>query len=122
MAVFINAIAPLSTVFAKSSFSEEDELSSLFGDKILICTPFGYKYVSFDELDDMDTSDQEDSASHCSLCQINTDEDKPYLADIKSVMAIEIHQAKSHFIVQHNILKSNRRFSPSIPRAPPVSL
>ncbi|MDG1857948.1 MAG: hypothetical protein P8I94_02520, partial [Emcibacteraceae bacterium] len=49
-AVILNAMAPLSVVAKEYFASDNASVEMLFGNKILICTPTGFKYISIDEL------------------------------------------------------------------------
>ncbi|MDG1997444.1 MAG: hypothetical protein P8J14_13175 [Emcibacteraceae bacterium] len=120
LALFINAMAPLSAVFSNPTHEDDAAIEALFGDKILICTPLGYKYVSLNELDGMSDEQKQNSSSHCSLCLITTGDDKAYIADLNTFIKIELQKASLNYYALKSVLKSNKRFSPSIPRAPPI--
>lgn len=67
--LFFNALAPISIVVAQFTAADETSMESLFGDNILICTPSGYKCISFDEFEN------------------NTDGDGPQLETDYRIMA-----------------------------------
>ena len=123
IALFFNAFSPFSVVLNQFWQDDTSAIETLFGDKILICTPFGYKYVSLDELDETDMGHDEipDTNSHCSLCMITMDHEKLYLVDFTSLIELEILEAKSTYILIRSILKSVADFSIASPRAPPFS-
>lgn len=123
MALFINAFAPFSVVLNQFRHNDDSSIEALFGDKILICTPFGYKYISIDELDEMDIdkNNTPNANSHCSLCLITTDDEKTFLFEFKTLIEIEILHARSTFIRIRTVLKSITAYSIAIPRAPPFS-
>ena len=68
LALLLNAALPsiLSLINAAS-----DEQSSLFGDKILICTSTGAKYISIADYENGNLPADYDPRPHCPLCILN---------------------------------------------------
>lgn len=120
VAVFLNAIAPLSIAVNQSANANETALEQLLGDKILICTPFGFKYVSLDELSKSQRGDGDASLTHCPLCQISTHVNALYIVDLTTLFEIEIKTADNQFYTTLQSQKTKTNHNDANPRAPPT--
>ncbi len=121
-AVFLNAAAPLSAVADQLFPSEEASLESLLGSKIIICTPTGFKYISYDDFHNNSGHGLPDDQSHCALCQISTDDNPLFQFTAKAIYEIEIVIAAAKFNVLQNVQKLKSRFALPVLRAPPFLL
>lgn len=120
--LFFNAIAPLSVVAKEFSSSSDTEIEALYGDKILICTPAGFKYISIDELNDLESNGQNTDQSHCPLCQISVFSTILSLVDISSFNAFS-DAILDQTIYEENDLPLSSALARNIKaRAPPISL
>ncbi len=78
VAFLLNVMLPFVAVYdtqqALASHSEQSSsnsnLSSLLGDKILICTSSGFKWVSWDDLQQDNNQTQSHSKYQCALCYL----------------------------------------------------
>ena len=122
LVVFLNAIAPLSVVAKELSTSADTGIEALFGEKILICTPTGFKYISIDELHDLQHGDQNAAQSHCPLCQINVFSSLLALVDFGSINFISDHQSDHKIIVESDLFRPGLLFGSVNARAPPIFL
>lgn len=117
--LFFNAIAPLSVVAKELSSSGDTGIEALYGDKILICTPAGFKYVSIDKLNDLDSSGQNVDQSHCPLCQISVFSTILSLVDISSFNAFSACSLDQEIYEENDLLLSSALFRNIKARAPP---
>ncbi|MCC3861658.1 DUF2946 domain-containing protein [Pseudemcibacter aquimaris] len=117
LVILINALAPLS-VAAKDLSGVED----LFGDKIIICTPTGIKYVSIDELNGLTSSDQDQSQSHCPLCLIKVSASVLYAINLSDAYEIEHRKSNGQVFSADHINRSASIIGAANPRAPPAFL
>ncbi len=122
LAVFFNAVAPLSFVVNQFANAEENSADALFGDKILICTPAGFKYISFAELEERQNHGEDEQQSHCSLCQISVDKNVLYILSTKELCLIEFHTTSNQYYITTQTQKSKARYQLASPRAPPIFL
>ena len=122
MVLFFNAVAPLSIVITQFYSVDEASAESLFGDKILICTPSGYKYISFDEFEENSGKENNEQLSHCSLCLINTDSANYYLPDTHILNNLQITAAKDVYYILRYSLRLKTLHQVAQPRAPPSYL
>jgi len=77
LAFLVNAILPsISLASAASNPAENDPtlaaLQSVVGDRFLICTPSGNKWVSWDELSGDNTDPSSTPRPQCALCTLPT--------------------------------------------------
>jgi hypothetical protein len=81
LAFLINAFVPFFAIYnipqasAATQEQTQDKENSFFGDKILICTSAGFKWVSLDDLESFQDLEQQDDAPHsssfeCPLCYV----------------------------------------------------
>ncbi len=86
LAFLVSILLPFAAVYNPSA--AEAAQSSVFGDRILICTIDGFKWVSLDELDGEqeghDRSDQR--AFECALCYISAYVTKDFMASAYEVV------------------------------------
>lgn len=122
MIVFLNAIAPISVVARELSGSDDTTAEALFGDKILICTPTGFKYISIEELNDRQSGGRDQQQSHCPQCLIKVSATVFTTVEFDNSFEIEYRNTTD----QVNITKSEQDpisiSSASNPRAPPIFL
>lgn len=122
MVVFLNAIAPLSVVAKEFSASDELAAEALFGNRIIICTPIGFKYISIDELHNRQNKGEEEQQSQCMLCQINVSAAILAAVDLSSQFEIEFFNTTRQIYVTDFLQKPTILFNASNPRAPPPFL
>lgn len=122
LAFFLNAIAPLSVVAKEFSTSDNVATESLFGDKILICTPTGFKYISIDELNASQNGNQNGPQNHCLLCQISMSGNILYAIDLTNTFEFQYYKSAQKINDAELYLKPTSVFNTSKPRAPPVFL
>lgn len=122
LVVLINAFAPLSVVAKEMFLSDDTSVEALFGEKILICTPYGFKYISIDTLNDHKKGDQQEPSSHCPLCQISVLSSILYQVDFSRYFEFEDREKDKSIFVATPFLKSMSLFKAANPRAPPVFL
>lgn len=121
LALFVNAIAPISVAFAQQVSAEEAELEALFGDKIIICTPFGYKYIDLEDFKNGEHPTEDGSSFHCSLCGININGDILYTPSSIEIYYKEI-SASAYYHQGIEYYFDNIEATGQInPRAPPAS-
>lgn len=72
MAFVMNALSPFFAVYSTQSAqaAEQNALSAIFGEKTLICTPEGFKWVSWAELQDREHAPDPDKQFKCPLCYV----------------------------------------------------
>jgi hypothetical protein len=70
MAFAMNAMLPFfaSVTTTSAQAAEQNELSSLFGEKILICTATGFKWVTWAELQDQKQQPAQSDYYKCPVC------------------------------------------------------
>ena len=117
--VFLNAMAPLSVVAKDFSNSDDATAEALFGDKIVICTPTGFKYISVDELNDRQNNGSDNAQNHCPLCLIKISSFVLNAVDLDSSFDFEIINAEQKIFVADFSDKSANLISSTNPRAPP---
>lgn len=81
MAFTMNAMLPFFASFntASAQAAEQTELSSLFGEKILICTATGFKWVTWAELQDEKQQPAQSDFYKCPVCFAGTYGTQNYL-------------------------------------------
>jgi len=122
LAVFFNAIAPLAVVAKEFSASDNMSVESLFGDKILICTPSGFKYINIDELHENQNNGGNGQQSHCPLCQINAPAHILFAIDLTDSFEFEYRNPANQFYETKQSQKLKSLLSTAKPRAPPFFL
>lgn len=121
LALLINAILP--AFLAHDNFRNADtkaleELSGKDG-KVLICTSYGYKYVSIAELEEENKkpSNNKPSCPICVLASSNTKAFTPHIAELDlQYSRIELIS----FFIFNDEIKIDNNISYKSPRAPPV--
>jgi len=74
--------------------------SSLFGEKILICTSAGYQWVSlsyFEDAPDTEPEDQHNSYLKCPLCYLVEDETVDVINSHSHVVAVFEHRQTTYY-------------------------
>jgi len=122
LAVFLNAVAPLSVVAKEFSAQNNVSTESLFGDKILICTPTGFKYISIEELHERQNNGENEQQTHCLLCLIKTSENILIAIDLLNFSDFEYLNLEKRFFNINWLQKPHSIFSAAKPRAPPFFL
>jgi len=118
LALFLNAIAPLSFALAHNA-DQNSGIEELFGNKILICTPLGYKYISLDEFKNGAAPEDHDTRPHCPLCVINMAADHPYIPTDFVIEYPHITPIKPHYHGVSQNFTLNEIYTNANPRAPP---
>lgn len=74
IAFVMNALLPFFAVYdipkANAVEPSQQELSSVFGEKILLCTADGFKWVSWDELQEQPPAQEHAPKYECALCYV----------------------------------------------------
>ncbi len=122
LVVFFNAIAPLSVIAHEVPSAESSATETLFGDKILICTPMGFKYISIEELNERQNNGQDGKPNHCPLCLINVASYILIAVDLGTIFEIEYQTSDNQNYVIEKSLTSKSFSSVVKPRAPPFLL
>ena len=65
-----------------------DDLSALIGDKVLLCTSTGYKWVSLTELQDQESAPETGAHYKCPLCYLNVDKPETIPSDYSTLAAV----------------------------------
>lgn len=122
LVVFLNAIAPLSVIAHEVPSAESSVTEALFGDKILICTPTGFKYISIEELNERQNKGQDGQQNHCPLCLINVAAYILVAVDLGTLFEIEYQTSgNQNYDVETSL--TSKSFSSAVkPRAPPFLL
>lgn len=81
MAFVMSVFLPFFAVYSIPSASAalENNQSSLFGDKILICTKNGFKWVSWEDLEDEEHTPEPTKHFKCAVCYVSAHEAKDLL-------------------------------------------
>ncbi len=122
LVVFLNAIAPLSVIAHEVSNVESATTEELFGDKILICTPMGFKYISIEELNERQNNGRDGQPYHCPLCLINVAAHILIAVDFTTIFEIEYQNSGKQIYDTKQSLTSKSFLSAAKPRAPPFLL
>jgi len=119
LALFFNAISPLFISFANASTLATKD--SPFGDKILICTAEGFKYVNIEDFANGDYPQENDSRPHCPLCIINTVKTDKFIPTITTIKALKVTTTKIHYHILGQVTSYRAAVNNINPRAPPNS-
>ena len=114
-----NGIAPLSVVAKEFYASDDATAESLFGDKIFICTPSCFKYISIDELHERQKNGQDEPQNHCPLCQISALEHLLFAIHLNDTVEFPHHRFTDSFDGSNHTQKPKQLFNAANPRAPP---
>ena len=83
LAFIANVFVPFFAVYniPSAQAAEKSELSSFFGDKILICTSDGFKWVTWEELQNEENEHPDPNQKHyeCPLCYVSAHGVKDFL-------------------------------------------
>lgn len=92
----MNVIMPFFAIYnvqqavaAEASQSQSGEMTSMFGEKVLICTPSGFKWVSWDNLLDGKEKVPEHSQYKCALCYVSANSAKTTLPVLELVFDLQ---------------------------------
>ena len=121
-AIFLNAMAPLSVVAKEISPADTASIDALFGDKIVICTPTGFKYVSIDELNERQKTGQDNSENHCPLCLINAFDTIQFTLSSENSFEFQYFYSARKFYNTERAQKPEPFLNSARPRAPPTIL
>lgn len=129
LAFLVNAILPSISLASIASNSAQNDpsiaaLQSVVGDRFLICTPSGNKWVSWDELSEGNTDPSSTPRPQCSLCTLPTFGTTAALIGfdgiiLPTVLTLETVQVQP---VTEEHLIDVFRFRGAFSRAPPFSL
>ena len=120
LAFLVSTLLPFAAVYNPSAAAQ----SSVLGDRILICTIDGFKWVSLDELDGEqqghDRSDQQ--AFECALCYISAYATKDFIAPAYEVVEhTSSHEQKLRFGLSGYKAQGRSAAYAYQSRAPPAS-
>jgi len=98
-----------------------DDLSALIGDKVLICTSTGYKWVTLSEWQDEEPVPESGKHYKCPLCFLHVDKPETILSDYSILLSVSSnYQVSIYSGVPVEYPKTIRLlFGPST-RAPPA--
>lgn len=125
LAAFIaNVFIPFFAVYNPSSAqaAEASEQSSLFGEKILICTEYGFKWVSWDELSQEGDEKPKPNKKHyeCPLCYVSAHGLKDFLSVSKVIWTQDLFETQTIIYSSANdIAKFRYALAGYQTRAPP---
>jgi hypothetical protein len=90
LAFVFNLLLPFFATYNLSSVqaSSEASLASLIGDKILICTQSGYKWISLSELQGGESVPETEAHFKCPLCFLQVDKPASIPADYSAVALV----------------------------------
>ena len=85
LAFLVSILLPFAAVYNPSAAQASE--SSLFGDRILICTIDGFKWVSLDDVgtEQEDHGDSNQKEFECALCYVSAHATKDFLASVHDV-------------------------------------
>ena len=118
VAFIINATVPFFETYNSSlNTPKTKEISSVFSEKILICTSDGFRWVSLEDWDG--NSSQEHPDYECALCYLSSKDGDYITSSLYRVKPISLYKSKSHFITSSDrtAYKLFQYISPS--RGPP---
>lgn len=126
-AFFVNILLPFAAVYNPSSAqaAQKIEKSALFGEKILICTADGFKWVTWEELEQKQGKHPgpgEKQHYECPLCYIAAHATKDFLPATQVIFTYTItekQQARLNF--SDDVLQSRFSAYAYQSRAPPYS-
>ena len=122
MAFVMNALLPFFAVYTipSAQAAEQEELSSPFGEKILICTSNGFKWVAWEELQNEEHHPVPSNDYKCPLCYVAAHGLKVFLpaSDYILTHTLSLGAPPLPFEEQHNF-RIKRFLSGHFSRAPP---
>lgn len=124
IAFFTNAILPV-FVLAHSEISflknNKDELPSIFGNKILICTVEGLKWISWEDLSNDSEIPDKNKNFKCELCYLSSNSFKEFLVSNNQLKLSSSFEKKyvHSFVLKDNHTKNSFKPSSYFTRAPP---
>lgn len=120
LAFLLNALLPFFAVYDIPHQSAAKEMSSLFGEKVLICTGDGFKLVTWADLESGKEKHNPSSHYKCPLCYVAAHGMKDMVTpDAVTLASIEI-SASGHAIYDYRLSALTLQSSFSS-RAPPAS-
>ena len=117
LALFINALIPF---YAKyNPPTAQTELSSIFGDKVLICTKNGFEWVSINDFASGKAIPEQHEDIQCALCYMSAA--AKYFPPVQEKQLFAIKQQYIFALLENITIATNyRQFIPPS-RAPPLS-
>ncbi len=121
IAFIFNAIVPFFAVYnLPTGNAEANELSSVFGDKILICTDDGFKLVSLTDLKNGRELPKHSSKYECALCYVAHKNDKNFVVSDFAINFVQPYWITYKFLPKSDDLSGQSFDSTADPRAPPL--
>ncbi len=123
IAIMLNALLPFYAISSLASVqaAENNEYSLTFGEKILICTDGGFKWVTKEELQDIDTTFDYGSHLKCPLCYVLAHGQSNLLpADEQAAIYVPTRAAAPKAISSFDLTISEIVLLGRFSRAPPV--
>ena len=120
IALLFNAVSSLN--FSFNVASADSGVRSLFGDKILICTSSGLKYISFEDFKKGDYPKDKSTRSHCPLCIVNNASDDNFTLTATKTKSLPISVAKTRYSQTLKVVFRHEATNNIQPRASPYFL
>lgn len=120
IAFVLNAIVPFFAVYnLPTNDAQASELSSVFGEKILICTSDGFKWISLKDLQNGKDLPKHNSRYKCALCYVAHKTDKKLAASEVVASFIQPYVVTYKFPPRSEHITHQSFDSTAHPRAPP---
>jgi hypothetical protein len=121
-ALLLQLTLPFFAVYSLPAPAQAEQLSKLFGGKILICTEQGFRFVSADELAEQQPTPH--PQLKCALCYLPAEIDGD-IADSQSGPSLSLAQKYAKDRITHVLQSSTLRqgkaeYPPAPTRAPPL--
>ena len=90
LAFVFNLLLPFFASYSLSSAqaASANDLSALIGDKVLICTSTGYKWVSLSEWQDEEPASEAGKHYKCPLCYLHVDKPETIPSDYSMLLSV----------------------------------
>jgi hypothetical protein len=122
IAFLFSAVVPFFAVYElPQSHSEQEELASLFGDQILICTEKGFEWISLADAQGGKLPHKRDSHLKCAMCFVTAKGGSHHQLS-PLVLALDVplgKELRQHFAPSAAVVDSIQQ-RPAAPRGPPA--
>ena len=124
LAFVFNLLLPFFASYSLSSAqaASVDDLSALIGDKVLICTSSGYKWVTLSEWQYEEPAPESGKHYKCPLCYLHVDKPEAIPSDYSMLLAVSsTYQVSTWSAVPLDNPKTLRLLVGPSTRAPPAT-